>query len=124
MVIVKNLEWLRPYIESVEYLLPKLKKLKRISSKTGNKERWQHSHGLITYFDNKSYRITFYITYHSMSDDKIKQYNTKDLLHFLAHELAHLEHWDHTPQHTLLECTIMSAFMNKLLTEGIYFRGR
>jgi predicted metal-dependent hydrolase len=36
------------------------------------------------------------------------------LLQYLAHELAHLEHWDHTPDHKHLECILMSAFMTRL----------
>ena len=118
MVIVKELEWMRDYIDNVTHLLPKLKQLKKISSKKGNKERWQHCHGLITYFDKKSFRITLYLTYHDMPTDKIKNYSTIDLLQYLAHELAHLEHWDHTPQHKQLECILMGIFMTRLVNDG------
>jgi len=114
MIIVKKLEWMRNYVESVAHLLPKIKQLKKISSKTGNKERYQHCHGLITYFDKKSFRITLYITYHDVLIDKIIEYSTIDLLQYLAHELAHLEHWDHTTNHKQLECIIMGIFMTKL----------
>jgi len=118
MIIVKKLEWMREYINAVSHLLPNLKKLKKISSKTGNKERWQHSHGLITYYDQKNYRITLYITYHDMISDKIKEYSTIDLLQYLAHELSHLEHWDHTPNHKNLECIMLSIFMTMLSQDG------
>jgi len=118
MIIVKKLEWMREYINAVSHLLPNLKKLKKISSKTGNKERWQHSHGLITYYDQKNYRITLYITYHDMISDKIKENSTIDLLQYLAHELSHLEHWDHTPNHKNLECIILSIFMTMLSQDG------
>jgi len=118
VVIVKELEWMRDYIDNVTHLLPKLKQLKKISSKKGNKERWQHCHGLITYFDKKSFRITLYLTYHDMPTDKIKNYSTIDLLQYLAHELAHLEHWDHTPQHKQLECILMGIFMTRLVNDG------
>lgn len=109
---------MRDYIDNVTHLLPKLKQLKKISSKKGNKERWQHCHGLITYFDKKSFRITLYLTYHDMPTDKIKNYSTIDLLQYLAHELAHLEHWDHTPQHKQLECILMGIFMTRLVNDG------
>lgn len=118
MIIVKKLEWMRDYVESVAHLLPKIKQLKKISSKTGNKERYQHCHGLITYFDKKSFRITLYVTFHDILLDKIIEYSTIDLLQYLAHELAHLEHWDHTPSHKQLECIIMGIFMTKLAQEG------
>jgi hypothetical protein len=118
MIIVKKLEWVRSYVEVVSHLLPKIKQLKKISSKTGNRERFQHCHGLITYFDKKSFRITLYVTWHDTVKDKIVDYSTIDLLQYLAHELAHLEHWDHTPSHKHLECVIMSAFMTKLAQDG------
>jgi hypothetical protein len=118
MVIVKELEWMRGYVNNVIHLLPKLKQLKKITSKKGNKERWQHCHGLITYFDKKSFRITLYLTYHDMPTDRIRNYSTIDLLQYLAHELAHLEHWDHTPQHKQLECILMGIFMTKLSNDG------
>lgn len=116
--IVKEWEWMREYIASVSHLLPKLKQLKKVFSKTGNKEKWQHCHGLITYYDKKSFRIMIYKTYHSFIRDSILPYSTIDLLQYLAHELAHLEHWDHTPQHKQLECIIMGIFMTKLQEAG------
>jgi hypothetical protein len=118
MKITKELEWVREYIDKVEHLVPKVKHLKKISSKKGNRERWQHCHGLITYFDKKSYRITLYLTYHDLPSDKIKQYSTLDLLQYLAHELSHLIYWEHTPEHKMLECEILAIFMVKLKKDG------
>lgn len=118
MIIAKKLQWVEDYIQSVSHLLPKIKQLKKISTKTGNKERWQHCHGLITYAGNRNYRITLYLTYHDIPSDKIKKYSTIDLLQYLAHELAHLEHWDHTTDHKQLECIIQGIFMTKLKAAG------
>lgn len=118
MIIVKKLEWVRDYIESVSHLLPRIKQLKKISSKNGNRDQFQHFHGLITYFDKKSFRITLYVTYHDTLVDKIVNYSTIDLLQYLAHELAHLEHWDHTTSHKQLECIILGIFMTKLAQDG------
>lgn len=118
MIIVKELEWMREYIDSVSNLLPNIKSLRKISLKTGNKEKWQHCHGLITYYDKKHYRMTLYTTYHDMITDKIKPYSTIDLLSYLAHELAHLIWWDHCPNHKILECIILQSFMIKLKESG------
>jgi hypothetical protein len=118
MIITKELSWVRDYISSVKHLIPKIKQLKRISSKRGNKERFQHFHGLITYYDKKSYRITLYVTWHDTLKDRIISYSTIDLLRYLAHELSHLEHWDHTPDHASLESIIMGIFMVKLKQAG------
>ncbi len=117
MIIVKELEWVRDYIESVSHFLPRINQLKKISSRKGSKQYWQHFHGIITYFDKKSFRITLYISYHDTLSDKIKNYSTIDLLQYLAHELSHLEHWDHTPQHKHLESILMGIFMIKLASE-------
>jgi hypothetical protein len=118
MKIVKELEWVRRYVDIASHLIPKIKQLKKISSMKGNKYRWQHCHGLITYVDKRHFRITLYTTYHDMPSDQIKEYSTIDTLQYLAHELSHLEHWDHTPQHKQLECIIMGIFMTKLSEDG------
>jgi hypothetical protein len=118
LVIVKELEWVRDYVSSVAHLIPKLKQLKRISSQKGNTERFQHFHGLITYFDKRSYRITLYTTFHDGLKDKVVPYTTIDILQYLAHELSHLEHWDHTPERMQLQCIILSIFMTKLKEAG------
>jgi hypothetical protein len=118
MKIVKELEWLRDYITSVSHLLPRIKQLKKISLRRGSREYFQHFHGLITYFDKKSFRITLYITYHDSIKDDIVNYSTIDMLEYLAHELAHLEHWDHTTSHKQLQCIILGIFMTKLAEAG------
>lgn len=118
MIITKKLEWMREYISSVSHLLPHIKHLRKISSKTGNRDRSQHCHGLITYYDKKSFRITLYTSFHDVAADKIRNYSTIDLLTYLAHELSHLEHWDHTPKHKYLESIILGVFMVKLDSDG------
>lgn len=118
MKIVKELEWVRDYISEIAYMVPNLSKLKKISSMKANKNRWQHFHGLITYTNKKNYRITLYTTYHDMIVDKIKKYSTIDILTFLAHEIAHMSHWDHTTSHKLMENKIAKVFMNKLSRDG------
>lgn len=114
LTIVKEFEWMRDYIDSVSHLLPTLKQLKKISSKKADLYRGQHFQGIIIYYDKKSYRICLYTSYKDRNVHKLHKYSTIDLLGNLAHELAHLQHWDHTPQHKQLECTIMSIFMTKL----------
>jgi hypothetical protein len=53
-----------------------------------------------------------------MINDRIKPYSTLDLLQYLAHELSHLEHWEHTTGHKSLESKIMGMFMTKLSHAG------
>ncbi len=124
MIIAKELEWTREYIESVAYLLPHLKQLKRISTRKADRNKIMRCHGNCTkYFDKISYRITIYTTYsmvHSYDPltIKIHPYSLMDTLRYLAHELAHIEHWDHTPDRLYLECMILCIFMTKMKAEG------
>lgn len=118
---------MRAYIEMVRPILPELKNLKRVVSKKPRKDFTanQSCHGMITkYYDNKNHRIVLYTQYirvdkiHPLVDLSIHNYSTIDQLSFLAHELAHLVHWDHTPYHKLLEAKILGLFMTKLHLEG------
>lgn len=119
MVIVKELAWMKLYVDSVAPLLPKIKQIKKIAGRKAYPNKGQHFQGIIVYYDKKAYRICIYTTYKDRNDhDKVSEYSTIDLLGHLAHELAHLEHWDHTPDHKHLECVLLSAFMTKLKQEG------
>jgi len=40
------------------------------------------------------------------------------MLVHLAHELAHLVHEDHTPEHKKLECKLIRLFMSRLKKDG------
>jgi len=42
-----------------------------------------------------------------------------EILDHLAHELAHLKHWEHTPKHYKLQTTIMRRFASILEEQGI-----
>lgn len=128
MIFSKNLMWLQEYINLVKPILPELKKLKRISSKTPRKNLKENQlcHGIITkYYNGFDHRITLYTKFIQMSlvkEDKvdivIKPYSTIDTLCFLAHELAHLRFWEHTPEHKLLEANIVNIFMVNLSKSG------
>ena len=118
MVITKELEWIRPYVASVEYLLPRLAQVRKISGKKAHSERGQHCVGLMVYYNKKSIRICIYISYKDRNTSKVGRYTTLDILATLAHELAHLIHWTHTPDHKQLECKIHSIFMTRLRKDG------
>lgn len=125
MIISKELEWMRDYIESVNHLLPNLKYLKRLSSRKAHKDKIQRAHGVCTkYLTTKMFTISLYVTYteevsYKPLKIKIKHYNTIDLLRYLAHELAHIQHYDeHTPDHCYLESSILIIFMTKLKADG------
>ena len=120
---------MREYIELVQHLVPKIKYLKRITSKTPDRNsnfvpRNQHIHGVLTHYkDEKHYRMTLYTRYISITkmhplEYKIKPYSKIDMLEFLAHELAHLHCWDHTPDHMKLQSELLLIFMVHLKKSG------
>ena len=49
---------------------------------------------------------------------KYRPYTALELLCTLAHELAHIKHWDHTCHHKMLENHITTIFMQKLHKDG------
>ena len=124
MIIAKELEWVRDYITAASHLLPHIKQLKKISVRKANKKNIQRVHGICNkYFDKVHYKITLYTTYSSVDNYKplvikLHHYSQIDILRHLAHELAHMEHWEHTPDRMFLECSVMAIFMTKLKAEG------
>lgn len=118
MIITKQLEWMRSYIENVAHIVPSVQYIRRISTKRANEDRTQHIHGLMTYVNKRDFRICLYVTYKSRIDDTIKEYTTIELLHTLAHELAHLNTPIHSAERMNLECSIMAVFMSHLSRDG------
>lgn len=125
--ISKDLIWLEDYIDMVKHLIPNIKKLKRLSSKVPKKTLTedQSCHGIITkYYNEVDHRITLYTKYLDMKlknnkvELSIKPYSKIDTLCFLAHELSHLQNWDHTPNHKKLEVEITHIFMVYLAASG------
>jgi hypothetical protein len=125
--ISPSLAWVGEYLEVVEHLVP-MKKLRRISAKVPRKDFSQNQlcHGQITRYAR--YKGTFKIMLYTsfISVDRIhpevhlslKEYSKIDTLSFLAHELAHMVHWDHSPDHKKLEAEITYLFMMKLKASG------
>jgi hypothetical protein len=124
VVIAKELEWMREYIEAIAHLLPEVKYLRRVSSIKANKRFIQRIHGICwKYADGKNYKIGLYVSKSKVDSleplrVKLTKYSTIDLLCTLAHELAHLRHWYHTTEHKALECAITMVFMNMLKNDG------
>lgn len=124
LFISKELEWTREYISLVLHLIPKFKHLKRLVHTRANKKQIQRCHGQITRYSNdKDYKICLYLSYQDVEryeplTMKIKRYSSIDILSYLAHELSHIEHWEHTAQHKQLEATMTSIFMTHLINNG------
>jgi len=119
-----ELEWLDEYLSLAHTVIPKttrLKKVKLVSPQTGKLCRVM---GMITQQINGHYTMSLYMKYTSVvrlypkPKVVLKKYSTIDILCIFAHELAHLEHWFHTPQHKMLEVKLTLLFMAKLSEKG------
>lgn len=115
MIISKDLEWTKEYIDSVHSLIPNLIFLKRITSIHGRKDVNLGCHAQLWKYKNNHYRMSLYLNYYA---DKKVYFSTMELLCNLAHELAHLSHFNHTPDHKILESTLTIMFMTKLKSDG------
>lgn len=104
----KDLLWLKPFVECLD-VLP-LKKLQRIKGYRVAKNLDSQSYGSIVTKDGKKYSINIETYTYSKKDKQYRKKRIEEILLTLAHELAHLVHWEHTPQHFQLQSNIMWCF--------------
>ena len=129
MKFSQGLEWLKPFIESVDTLVPNLSDLasvRRLGIRENTKARIFGVTIISTYFDGtKETDIYLYTEYNSVKNltygpvkFKKERYTKIEILNTVAHELTHLQIWDHTPERQLLESKIMARFMELLIDQG------
>lgn len=110
-----KLDWLGPYLElGMTYISDEGKLVERVGSWSLGKGRGKRCAAAI--FQTKEgdpYRIWIHTHFEpGVPHSKI------DILKLLAHELAHMEDWKHTPKHELICSRITGAFMRMLKQEG------
>lgn len=101
----KNVKFLEPYFKAAANLVPldKVKQIKGYYVRLGSVER---GYGAILRANNNK---TFNITIKIKQSSGQKEYLIV-VLDTLAHELAHLKHWEHTPGHMKLQSKILIEF--------------
>lgn len=111
MKISKDLEWLIPFVDEVSHLVP----LYRLQSIKGYKQQWNKgvaSYGGTHTADGESFVITLH-THAYVKSKKRHEPEAKGLIiDTLAHELAHLVHWEHSWEHFNLQVRILHAWVN------------
>lgn len=125
MKISKRLEWLYPYLDAVEDVIPRFKKMESIRTIRSSKTKRDRTMGELC-LENGTYTLKLRAQYQHLTfgsklskvDVKLCKLSKIDILCTLAHELAHMYHWDHTPEHKLLECQLLTIFMYKLKSLG------
>lgn len=113
----KNVQWLKPFVESAKNLV----NIYNIKSIRGylvplHKEACKDGRNISPKGQRKRH-----ITLRIWDHDGKKQYRKRyeDILTVLAHELAHVSYWEHTPDHFELMAKIMVTFKKELVKENI-----
>jgi hypothetical protein len=118
MRICKKLEWLRPYVKQGLKHVSKEVKLARVGAWAIGKSRGRGEFAaLVQRKRGDPFRIWLH-THYLDSENKPRPFSKIDLLRNLAHEIAHLADWNHTPKHAKIESRINIAFMRMLKSEG------
>ena len=124
MQISKPFLWMEKYIEAAKCTHPRIKKLKRIYKIPFVLEKRQKTTGVCNTYTNGTYEIGLSLNYQHITFKNCnttiekKCFSKLDILHTLAHELAHLYYDDHCPKHKKLECKFLSRFMTILEKDG------
>lgn len=107
------MQWLAPYLTVVPKIVP-LRKLKKVYGyKTAQGKRTQ-TLGMCHRFEkNGHYAIGVNIGAYK------KDQSIGTILQTLTHELAHMVHWEHTPEHAALEATIYKRFAKRAKALGV-----
>ena len=122
-----SLEWVRDYLRRVKHLFP-YNRLVRIRAKATAPINAKEPYNACILHDEVE--DTYEIILVTNWQEKYKYFDGNkchlrhspfsriDLLNHLAHELAHMLHWRHTPEHKILESKITTLFMKQLLRDG------
>ena len=118
--------WLKPFVDSTKDLIP-LKQLQTVSGFKVTLGKLEQSDGNCLKC-GRYYDITLRTWQQVFSDDKEcghpyafkhKRVWLSTLLTALAHELAHLRHWDHDIKHFELQSKILRRFVRVLKNKEV-----
>jgi hypothetical protein len=110
-----KLEWMRPYLELGMSYVSEGAFVERVGAwRSLGKGRGKNCYAAL-YQDRigDPYRIWIHLWF-----DEDRLHSKMDLLKLLAHEISHIEDWEHTPRHEEICSEITIAFMRKLKSEG------
>lgn len=125
MHISKSISWIEPYLEDAKKLVPEIRLVTSViarSPKPTAKEI-QRIHAIIHANLNGTFKIVIMVRTKRIKKIKplefcVSDASKIDILGHLAHELAHLRYWDHTPHRMVLECKLQIMFMRRLAKDG------
>jgi len=109
MKFLKNTEFLEPYVKSASRIV-NLNKLVSIRAYRVPLSQTAQTDGLCYPLNNGKYKISLRLWAKNERKTRHVGIPWADALYFLAHELAHLGEWGHTPEHYALQARILKAF--------------
>jgi len=115
----KNVKWVKPFIDGISHLVP-VEKLDYIRGYKIRKDFEAAQYGQLTKYSNGRQVLTIKVMDYDKKKKKYVNGYIGNILETLAHETAHLMHWEHTIDHYKLQATIQLAFadiMEKLEIE-------
>jgi hypothetical protein len=114
MKLTKNLNFLKPFLVGLRLVqVSKVSVIRGYRVTTGLNEQQRAS---IIKYNNNKYCINLKIQNLIDRGTDYKYPTIEQILIDLAHELAHLKEWEHTPKHFKLQAKIMLHF-SKVLKE-------
>ena len=106
----KDVKWLEPYLKAADSFVP----IRRISSVIGYQVpfyKTERQYGSITvHYDKNQININLLIKTQDLNQGIHKNARMANVLDSLAHELAHLLEWEHTPEHLMLQAKLLMCF--------------
>ena len=128
----KSVEWLRPFINSGNGLVPLHKIREVMGFKVALHKQTQSAATTIKFYSDRGGSATYFkitinthdYTVKTLGNGKFKKVDHRELsmsyvLDSLAHELAHLKYWEHSPEHLVLQCRIMARMAKVAGKKGI-----
>lgn len=119
----KNVLWLKPFVESAKDLVP-LERLYGIKGYKVSKHLEETTYGSLTQYGREkrlhmAIRIMEIKKKPKTKRKEHKKGRCETILLTLAHELAHLVHWEHVPEHFELQGRLVVKFYSVLKKSGI-----
>jgi len=118
MKYLKGTGFLEPYVNSAKTVVP-LKKLVRLRAYKVPLTKTIQTDGWCNHLGNGKYEISLRLWGRNNRSTRHETIFWEEALHSLAHELAHLKEWDHTPEHYELQARIMLKFTRILREQEV-----
>ncbi len=118
MTYLKGTQWLAPYIKSVNHLIP-LQKLVKLQAFKIHLKKETRADGSCNFISRGKYSIAIRLWCRNEKRTRHILLYLHDVLYYLAHELAHIKEWEHTPKHYKLQAKILKRFAEVAQSQGI-----